>query len=164
MTRRRTPSCGQARAHLRPTMKARVNLSPIPMQLADFTDFLAAARAQPEPQRLLFVFAVAELPQAHTPGQARRFHEGRGGALAPVMCVDKAVDELEGFAALADESRATGQPWDMVFVAALAGEPGAAPQPASVERGLRMMVDAVHRGAVERLLAFDPQGDAVRFS
>ena len=143
---------------------ARVNLSPIPLQLADFTDFLAAARAQPEPQRLLFVFAVAELPQAHTPGQARRFHEGRGGALAPVMCVDKAVDELAGFADLADESRATGQPWDMVFVAALAGEPGAAPQPASVERGLRMMVDAVHRGAVERLLAFDPQGDAVRFS
>jgi len=145
-------------------MKTRVNLFPIPMQLADFSDFLAAARVQPEPQRLLFVFAVAELPQAHTPGQARRFHEGRGGALAPVMCVDKAVDELAGFAALADESRATGQPWDMVFVAALAGEPGAAPQPASVERGLRMMVDAVHRGAVERLLAFDPQGDAVRFS
>ena len=149
-------------------MKARVNLFPIPMQLADFTDFLAAARAQPEPQRLLFVFAVAELPQAHTPGQARRFREGRGGALAPVMCVDKAVDELDGFAALADESRATGQPWDMVFVAALAAElnaaQGAAPQPASIERGLRMMVDAVQRGAVERFLAFDPRGDAVRFA
>jgi hypothetical protein len=145
-------------------MKTRVNLFPLPMQLADFSDFLAAARAQPEPQRLLFVFAVAELPQAHTPGQARRFRAGRGGALAPVMCVDKTVDELEGFAALADESRATGQPWDMVFVAALAEERGAPPQPAGIERGLRMMVDAVHRGAVERFLAFDPQGDAVRFA
>jgi len=145
-------------------MKTRANLFPIPMQLADFSDFLAAARAQPEPQRLLFLFAVAELPQAHTPGQARRFREARGGALAPVMCIDKAVDELEGFAALADEAHATGQPWDMVFVAALAGERGAAPQPAGIERGLRMMVDAVHRGAVERFLAFDPQGDAVRFS
>lgn len=134
------------------------------MQLTDFADFLAAARAQPDAQRLLFVFAVAELPQAHTPGQARRFEEGRGGALAPVMCVDKGVDELDGFAALAEESRATGQPWDMVFVAALAAEQGVAPQPAGVDRGLRMMVDAVHRGAIERFLAFDPAGGVVRFS
>jgi hypothetical protein len=134
------------------------------MQLSNFSDFLAAARAQPEAQRLLFVFAVAELPQTHTPGQARRFEEGRGGALSPVMCVDKGLDELADFAALADESRATGQPWDMVFVAALAGERGAAPQPAGVDRGLKMMIDAVHRGAIERFLAFDPDGGAVRFA
>lgn len=134
------------------------------MQLADFADFLAAARARPEPQRLLFVFAVAELPQAHTPGQAQRFRDGRGGALAPVMCVDKGPDDLTDFAALAQESRATGQPWDMVFVAALAGEHGAAPQPAGIERALRTMVDAVHRGAVERFLAFDAQGDVMRFA
>ena len=134
------------------------------MQLTDFADFLATARAQPDAQRLLFVFAVAELPQAHTPGQARRFEEGRGGALAPVMCVDKGLDELDGFAALAEESRATGQPWDMVFVAALAAEQGVAPQPAGVDRGLRMMVDAVHRGAIERFLAFDPAGVVVRFA
>jgi hypothetical protein len=134
------------------------------MQLADFADFLAAARNRPESQRLLFVFAVAELPQAHSPGQARRFREGRGGALAPVMCVDKGLDELDAFAALADESRATGQPWDMVFVAALAGENGAAPQPADIDRAFRTMVDAVHRGAIERFLAFDPQGDVVRFA
>ena len=134
------------------------------MQLADFTDILAAARTQPEAQRLLFVFAAAELPQAHTPGQARRFREGRGGALAPVMCVDKGLDELHGFAALADESRATGQPWDMVFVAALAGAQGAAPPQAGVERGLKMMIDAVHRGAIDLFVAFDPRGDAVRFA
>jgi hypothetical protein len=134
------------------------------MQLADFTDFLAAARAQPEAQRLLFVFAVAELPQTHTPGQARRFEERRGGALAPVMCVDKGLEELDSFAALADESRATGQPWDMVFVAALAGDKGAAPPQAGIERGLKMMIDAVHRGAIERFVAFDPVGDAVRFA
>jgi hypothetical protein len=134
------------------------------MQLADFTDFLAAARNQPETQRLLFVFAVAELPQTHTPGQARRFREGRGGALAPVMCVDKGLDELADFAALAEESRATGQPWDIVFVAALAGTDGAPPQPAGIDRAFRMMVDAVHRGAIERFLAFDPQGDPVRFA
>lgn len=134
------------------------------MQLSDFSDFLAIARAQPDAQRLLFVFAVAELPQTHLPGQAIRFREGRGGALAPVMCVDKALDELDDFAALADESRATGQPWDMVFVGALAGHDGAPPQAASVERGLKMMIDAVHRGAIDRFVAFDPRGDAVRFA
>lgn len=134
------------------------------MQIADFSDFLGAARCQPEPQRLLFVFAVAELPQQHTPGQARRFEQRRGGALAPVMCVDKGAAELEGFAALAEESRHTGQPWDMVFVAALAGENSQAPQASHVHRGLKMMVDAVHRGAVERFLAFDPQGHVVHFA
>jgi hypothetical protein len=130
------------------------------MQLSNFSDFLAAARAQPEAQRLLFVFAVAELPQTHTPGQARRFEEGRGGALSPVMCVDKGLDELADFTILADESRATGQPWDMVFVAALAGEQ----QASGIDRGLKMMIDAVHRGAIERFLAFDTEGDAVRFA
>jgi hypothetical protein len=134
------------------------------MQLSNFSDFLAAARAQPEAQRLLFVFAVAELPQAHSPGQARRFEEGRGGALSPVMCVDKGLDDLADFGALADESRATGQPWDMVFVAALAGEQGAAPQATGIDRGLKMMIDAVHRGAIERFVAFDPDGHAVRFA
>lgn len=134
------------------------------MQLAHFDDFLAAARAQPEAQRLLFVFAVAELPHQHTPGQQKRYDEGRGGALAPVMCVDKQVGELAGFAALADESRQTGQPWDMVFAAALAGQAGTIPADRDVERGLKMMVDAIHRGAVERFLAFDPRGATVAFS
>ena len=32
------------------------------MDITHFDDFLAAARQQSEPQRLLFTFAVAELP------------------------------------------------------------------------------------------------------
>ncbi|MBQ5947411.1 hypothetical protein [Massilia sp. ST3] len=133
------------------------------MQIADFSDFLAAARSQDEPQRLLFVFAVAELPQTHSPGQKKRFEAGRGGALAPVMCVDKAPADLGGFAALAAESRHTGQAWDMVFVAALPGRDDKTPEQNDVERALRMMVDAVHRGAIERFLAFDPDGLTVQF-
>lgn len=133
------------------------------MQITDFSDFLAAARSQDEPQRLLFVFAVAELPQTHSPGQKKRFETGRGGALAPVMSVDKAPAELDSFAALAAESRRTGQPWDMVFVAALPGRDNRTPEQNDVERALRMMVDAVHRGAIERFLAFDPEGRTVHF-
>ena len=133
------------------------------MQLNDFSDFLAAARSQAEPQQLLFVFAAAELPQKHSPGQKKRFDAGRGGSLAPVMCVDKAASALAGFAALAAESRRTGQPWDMVFAAALPGREGQAPADADVERALKMMIDAVHRGAIDRFAAFDPDGQPVRF-
>jgi len=134
------------------------------MHIAHFNEFLAAARAEPEPQRLLFVFAVAELPPTASPGQARRFREGRGGTLAPVMCVDKAPEELSSFAELARESEATGQPWDMVFAAALSGRDGAAPAGADIERGLRNMIGAIHRGAIENFLALDRQGQALLFN
>ena len=133
------------------------------MQLNDFSDFLAAARAQDEPQQLLFVFAAAELPQTHSPGQKKRFDAGGGGALTPVMCVDKTPAELPSFAALAEESRRTGQPWDMVFVAALPGRDGQSPADNDVERALKMMIDAVHRGAIDRFAAFDRDGQPVRF-
>ncbi|WP_027863686.1 hypothetical protein [Massilia alkalitolerans] len=133
------------------------------MQLNDFSDFLAAAGAQDEPQQLLFVFAAAELPQTHSPGQKKRFDAGRGGALTPVMCVDKSAAELASFAALAEESRQTGQPWDMVFVAALPGRDGQPPGGQDVDRALKMMIDAVHRGAIDRFAAFDPDGQPVRF-
>jgi len=132
--------------------------------LSSFDDFLAAARAQPESQRLLFVFGVAELPHTHSPGQEKRFREGRGGALSPVMCVDKAIPELADFSALAQESHSTGQPWDVVFAAALAGPSGREPSDAEVEQALRSMIGAVHRGAVERFLAFDRDGQALHFS
>lgn len=132
--------------------------------LCSFDDFLCAARAQPDAQRLLFVFGVAELPPAHSPGQARRYREGRGGALAPVMCVDKAADEVADFTALAAESQATGQPWDLVFAAALPGAEGQPPAPAQVEQALRAMIGAVHRGAVERFLVFDTNGRILSLS
>lgn len=134
------------------------------MQIADFDDFLQTARVQEEPQRLLFVFAARELPLNHTPGQKKRFEAGQGGALAPVMCVDKAAGELQDFAALARESQQTGQPWDVAFAAALPGVDGAVPAAPDVERALRSMIDAVHRGAIERFLAFDAHGRVLRLT
>jgi hypothetical protein len=132
--------------------------------LSSFNECLAAARAQPEAQRLLFVFGVAELPATYSPGQEKRFREGRGGALSPVMCVDKAIAELADFSALVHESRSVGQPWDVVFAAALAGPAGREPTGAEVEQALRSMIGAVHRGAVERFLAFDADGQSLRLS
>ena len=132
--------------------------------LSSFDDFLAAARAQPDAQRLLFVFGVAELPHTHSPGQAVRFREGKGGALSPVMCVDKAIGELADFPALVAESHSTGQPWDVVFAAALAAPDGREPSDPEVEQALRSMIGAVHRGAVERFLAFDAEGRSLLLS
>ncbi|HQS32831.1 MAG TPA: ribonucleotide reductase subunit alpha, partial [Polaromonas sp.] len=78
------------------------------MNISSFDDLLQAARAQPEPQRLLFVFAGVELPDDATPEQRQRFAAGQGGALVPLMCVDKRPDELASFGALMQESSQFG--------------------------------------------------------
>ena len=69
--------------------------------ITNFDDLLQAARTQSQPQRLLFVFAGAELPADASAEQRAQFEAGEGGELAPLMCVDKAADELTGFDALA---------------------------------------------------------------
>ena len=66
------------------------------MNITSFDDLLTAARAQPEPQRLLFVFAAAELADDSTEEQRLQFEAGQGGALVPVMTVDKAPDAIAG--------------------------------------------------------------------
>ena len=43
------------------------------MEISSFDDLIEAARAQPEPQRLLFVFAAVELPDDATAAQRARF-------------------------------------------------------------------------------------------
>ena len=79
------------------------------MNISSFDDLLVAARQQVEPQRLLFVFASAELPPDSTAAQREHFLAGQGGALVPVMCVDKIPGELLTFADLVQESRQFGQ-------------------------------------------------------
>ena len=51
------------------------------MEISSFDDLLQAACRQPQPQRLLFVFAGAELPDDATPAQQADFAAGHGGAL-----------------------------------------------------------------------------------
>jgi len=133
------------------------------MTIASFDDLLHAATQQPEPQRLLFVFTRAELPEDATAEQRERFEAGAGGALAPLMCVDKSPDELASFDALVQESRQAGPAWAIVFVAALAGAAGRAPTGALTDAALQRMVEAVKSGRIEGLLAFDAGGQPVRF-
>jgi hypothetical protein len=132
------------------------------MNIASFDDLLRAARAEPEPQRLLFVFAGAELPGDSTPEQRQRFAEGTGGALVPLMCVDKSPDELDTFAALIEESLASGPAWAVVFIAGLAGRGGVAPTSEDAEAPLAQMVGAIRAGRHGSLLPFDRNGLPVR--
>ena len=132
------------------------------MSLRDFSGLLQAARMQPEPQRLLLVFASAELPADATAEEKQRFERGEGGALAPASCVDKSPDEILDFAMLAEESRQTGIDWDILFVAAMPGRGGHAPSSDEASQPLQLMVEAIKGGRIGDFLAVDRNGELVQ--
>lgn len=126
------------------------------MNIATFEELLIAAAVQPQPQRLLLTFALAEPEADSAPGLHRRT------TLVPVMCVDKQVGELDTFDNLAEEARHMGQAWDVVLVTSLSGQGGRLPDTAQTDAALSQMVKAIQHGQMERLLAFDCGGDLLR--
>jgi len=134
------------------------------MNISSYEELLAAARQQPEPQRFLFVFTTAELPEGYTKAQTERFHAGQGGVLTPKICTDKAQDELGDFSDLVEESRQTGQDWKIVFVACLSGRGGIMPSTEEAQKPLKEMVESIQNGAVSHFLAYDRDGNQVQFS
>lgn len=131
------------------------------MSISSFEDLLHAAREQPQPQRLLFVFAEAALPDDCTPEQRARYCAGQGGALIPLMSVDKRPDDLSTFAALVEESRQFGRDWAIVFVASLSGRDGHAPSSAEADRSLRRMIESIQAGAIASFVPFNRLGQPV---
>lgn len=129
--------------------------------ISSYTDLLKAADAEPEPQRLLFVFCRAELPDDASAAEKAAFARGEGGALTPVVCVDKAPEEASDFDALVDESRQTGQAWDVVFVAAMSGRGGMKPFSDEAQQPLTMMVESIRLGHIGNYLPLDRAGQAV---
>lgn len=133
-------------------------------EITDFASLLSMAGAQPEPQRLLFVFVKVVLPEDHDEAEAERYREGRGGALLPVMHVDKDVPDLNDFDQLVTESQQMGEDWHMVLVAAMPGENGQPPSATQSDEALDAMVKTIHAGGdLSRYLAFDRQGNPVQF-
>ena len=131
------------------------------MNISSFDDLLRAAREQPEPQRLLFVFAEAVLPEDSTPEQRAGFEAGQGGALTPLMSVDKAPEALSTFAALVDESRQFGSDWAIVFVASRSGRDGRAPTSEEADRSLQRMIESIKAGGFGSFIPFDRHGQPV---
>lgn len=134
------------------------------MMISSFDDLLRSAHEQDEPQRLLFVFTSAGLPDDATDEQRARFAAGGGGTLTPLMCVDKSPDELTSFATLVAESGQFGQAWDIVFVASMSGRGGVAPTRAQAEAPLQGMVDAIKAGRIGSFIPFNGEGLPVQFT
>jgi hypothetical protein len=132
------------------------------MTITTFDDLLLAARRQPEPQRLLLVFAGASLPDDASAVQRASFEAGEGGELAPLMCVDKDPHALASFAALVVEAETLGPRWALVFAAALAGRAPLPPSDVEVDAALQRMVEAVRSGDLAHFVPFDREGHAVR--
>ena len=133
-------------------------------QPTHFQQLRQAALAQPAPQRLLFVFAAAELPDDATPEQRQRFEGGQGGALVPLACVDKGPEELASWDALVAESRLASPPWQVVFIAGLAGQGNRAPSAQAIDSALETMVERVRQGRFRGYMALDATGGPLTFS
>ncbi|MCT8124970.1 ribonucleotide reductase subunit alpha [Alishewanella sp. BS5-314] len=131
------------------------------MNIQSYQDLLQAAAMQPEPQRLLFVFAKAELPNGYTDSQKQNFEQGQGGALAPVLCVDKLPEEVSAFQQLVTESAHTGIDWDIAFVSAMGGRGGFPPNSDEAVQPLQMMMQKIQGGMIADFLTFDKNGDLV---
>lgn len=134
------------------------------IRLSSFDDLLTAARAQPAPQRLLLVFARIGLPDDATAEQRESFEAGRGGALTPVMCVDKDPAALPSFAALAADAEATGQAWSVVFATVLDARDGIDLSAAQVEHAMTQMIDAIGNGRIQPFALFDKAGRPLRLA
>ena len=124
----------------------------------NFDDLLAAALRQEQPQRLLLVFCGAECPPDATPAEREAFARGEGGALAPVVCVDKLPGEISSFTALLEESCAASPDWRILFVATMDGRGGYAPNSDEAVQPLRMMVEQIKGGRIASFLAVARDG------
>ncbi len=132
------------------------------VQITDFETLLEATRQQQETFQMLFVFAKSALPAEHSKGEAERFKSGLGGELTPMMCVDKKLDELSDFKALALEAEKLFLDWQMVFIGALPGRAGA-PTKEEIDDALKNMVQAIQFGGdMSGYLIFDKNGDPIR--
>lgn len=139
------------------------------MYIQTFDDLLTSARQQPDAQRLLFVFTISELPEDASLAQRERFKAGIGGALTPLMEVDKLPDELKDFEHLVTESLHFAQgtraeDWTIVFCAALGGQGRTPPSSADADTPLRRMTDSIRMGEIAPYIAFDRMGHQVRLT
>ena len=124
------------------------------MNITNFDDLLQAARAQPEPQRLLFVFAGAELPPSASAEQRRQFEAGED-ELAPADVRGQVARRARRIRRARRRSGAGRAAVAIVFTAALAGRAGAAPTTPMPKRPLQRMVDAIKSGRIDGFYLVD---------
>jgi len=134
------------------------------VNINSYQDLISATAQQEESQRLLFVFAKAELPEDATPQQKKAFEQGEGGILNPIICVDRTPEEARDFDSLVRESEHTGHDWDIAFVAAMNGRSGLPPTSKECLQPLEMMIRKIQTGMISGFLAFSRQGELVQLN
>ncbi len=123
--------------------------------IRDFQDILDMAYAMEEPQRLLLLLAKAD-------SQGSLGSDGHTGTLTPIICVDKAPEEIDNFASLVAEADQVTTDWDMMLVASLSGAEGNAPTSEQAEPHLDRMANDVLTGQdLTRYVIFDRQENLV---
>lgn len=130
------------------------------MAISSFNDLLGEARSQSRPQRLLLVFAKAELPDFPDEEQRRQFEQGEGGVLVPTVCADKSPDELDDMNALLKEAKQTGAEWDLFFVAGMDD----VHDDDEVQNQLTKMTESLQMGNIGSFIAFDKSGEALNLN
>lgn len=133
--------------------------------ISHFDDLLQAAKSQAQPQRLLLIFCGAELPDDANAEQRAGFESGVGGALVPLMCVDKDPASIDSFIQLSQEASSMHQGWRVLLAGALSGATGAAPSEQAASQALDRLLGQIHTGRMDQVLAqtiaFTTTGQAV---
>ncbi len=114
-----------------------------------FSELLQMTSAQDEPQRLLLLFANAE---AKNPKKSKKHQQG---TITPVMCVDKAPEEVSDFTSLIKEADGINKEWNFLFIASLSGENGNAPTTEEADPYLNKMTNDVEMGNISQYLVID---------
>ncbi len=114
-----------------------------------FSELLEMTSAQDEPQRLLLLFANAE---AKNPKKSKKHQQG---TITPVMCVDKAPEEVSDFTSLVKEADGINKEWNFLFIASLSGENGNAPTTEEADPYLNKMTNDVEMGNISQYLVID---------
>ncbi len=131
------------------------------MSIETYSDLITAAKNELNPQRLLFVFARAVLPDDATPEEKAAFEKGEGGALDPILCVDKTPEEAASFATLVAEAETTGHSWDVAFISAMSGRAGQELNSDECVQPLNMMVEQIRLGKISQFLAISREGEFI---
>lgn len=122
---------------------------------SNFNQLVDAAKAQSEPQRLLFLLAKSERTNKEKKSTAN-------GTITPVMCVDKLPDELSDLSAFIVEADGINQDWDMLFIAGMNGANNQPPSPDDAGPLLEKMADDLMQGKdLSRYLVIDREDNLI---
>ena len=124
--------------------------------ISKFKDLLSYAKEQPDPQRLLFLFAKTEL------NNPKKSKKNAKGTITPTMCVDKLPEELTDYASLIKEADGISSDWDFVFISSLSGGKKQPPTTEDADPYLNKMTNDITSGQnIARYVVFDRQDNPI---